>query len=118
MRRLTRLLAGIALGAVFGVGAAFAGDLTRKGAAQDDGFAAWSAVSEEELGEQRGTGAIVGINVLHQTVTLEGNQTGDSGDIDIMGDPFLGVTGIVAVLMNTGNNVAMGNEFIINVYIE
>lgn len=113
MSRLTRLLAGIALGAVLGAGAAFAGDV-----AKDDNFASWSVVSEEELGAQRGAGDVVSLNVLDQTVTFVGGDLGDSGIISITGDPFSGATGILAVLMNTGNNVAMGNEFIINVYIE
>ena len=113
MRRLTRLLAGIALGAVLGAGAAFAGDV-----AKDDNFASWSVVSEEELAAESGGAVVVGINILHQTVTLDGDQIGNSGNISIMGDPFSDATGIAAVLMNTGNNVAMGNEMIINIYIE
>ena len=113
MDGLLRIAAAVLVGVVFGAGAGSADD----DILQDDGFAGLSSVSESHLDTLRAGDGNLGLNDLVQEVTLTGDQNGDAGDINTSDNAFSGITGIVAILMNTGNNVAMGSELIVNVYI-
>ena len=113
MDGLLRIAAGVLVGVVFAAGAGIADD----DILQDDGFAALNAVSESDLDTLRAGDGNFGLNVLVQTVTLTGDQNGAAGDVNVSDNAFSGISGIATMLFNTGNNVAMGSEMIVNVYI-
>ncbi|MEW5791422.1 MAG: hypothetical protein ACOY5C_12780 [Pseudomonadota bacterium] len=107
------LLSGTLLGTLLSGGAALAD-------APVDSFAMGHAVSEAELGHQRGTFAPgVDINELMKA-SSNGNSVYSSftGSNAIEGGAFGGASGIVNVIQNNGNNVIIQNAVIVSITMQ
>jgi len=87
-------------------------------------FEAAKPLSEEELGEQRATAKLeveeVTINTSDQDGLVLGNAAinNRTGANTIAGDAFVGASGMIHSVQNTGNNVLIQNSTIINVSVE
>ncbi len=112
------MVAGAVLGAGFGLaGTGFAGELG--GGVPEAPFAAWSELPEAELEATRG-GTDVDIDIdVDQDQTFTGNTvTGATGGtISITGSAFGSLDGFQAIVVNSGNNVAIENTMTVTVVI-
>lgn len=82
-----------------------------------------SALSTEELGEQRAKAKIeldeLTINAAENNGAVVGNiAIGDTGHNTIDGNAFRDSSGFMNAIQNTGNNVLIQNSTIINVAVE
>ena len=110
------------VGAVLGAGlslagAAFADELGEGGA--EAPFAAWSGLAEAELEGLRG-GADVDIDIdVDQSQDFNNNTATNvtSGDITISNDAFGSLDGFQAIVINSGNNVAIQNSMTVTVVL-
>lgn len=81
-------------------------------------------LSEDELGEQRATAKLeleeVTINSSDQDGLVLGNAAigNRTGQNMISGDAFVGASGMIHSVQNTGNNVLIQNSTIVNVSVE
>lgn len=96
-------------------------------ASTDDVAAAFEtskALTLDELGEQRAAAKLEIDEVTINTADTDGAVVGNtaintrSGQNTIAGDAFVGASGFIHSVQNTGNNVLIQNSTIINVSVE
>ncbi len=84
------------------------------------GLGVWAVANDEVLGEVRGTGgAQISLSELESNVLS--NEVGDgvvTGNITIQDAAFSEFSGVQAASFNTGNNVSLQNNVIVNVHLD
>ncbi len=86
-----------------------------------DGLGVWAPADDTVLDEVRGTGGSAQISLADLESNVVANEVGDgvvTGDIAIQDAAFSEFSGVQAASFNTGNNVSLQNNVIVNVHLE